>query len=184
MTETVVLDLDKLNQALPRVRASLINYIYDAAVYLLHHHRHETGLCCEIRSLDEKLNDAKLVWSRPYAEEMINTFGDTDYAVEFAAEAVACLTIRATTKYTAIKRSQRYDGVDFWLAESEDLDRFPFQFAARMESKGITKARYPSDIKAKVDEGIIQSKRSDESLLPVYIIVTDFGEPVIVKVQR
>ncbi|MCY3833011.1 MAG: hypothetical protein OXG85_08330 [Chloroflexi bacterium] len=184
MTETVVLDLDKLNQALPRVRASLINYIYDAAVFLLNHHRHQTGLRCEVRNLEEKLNFATLVWTRPYSESMINTFGDTDYAVEFAAEGMACLTIRATTKYTAIKRSQRNDGVDFWLAESDDLNRFAFQFAARMESKGITKARYPSDIKAKVDEGIIQSKRSDETRLPAYIIVTDFGEPVIVKVQR
>ena len=184
MTETVVLDLDKLNQALPRVRASLINYIYDAAVFLLNHHRHQTGLRCEVRNLEEKLNFATLVWTRPYSESMINTFGDTDYAVEFAAEGVACLTFRATTQYTAIKRSQRNDGVDFWLTECDDLDKFPFQFAARMESKGITEARYPSDIKAKVDEGISQSKRSDETRLPAYIIVTDFGEPVIVKVQR
>ena len=184
MTETVVLDLDKLNQALPRVRASFVDYIYDAAVFLLHHHRHQTGLRCEVRNLEETLNFATLVWTRPYLECMINTFGDTGYAVEFAAEGIACLTIRATTKYTAIKRSQRNDGVDFWLAENGDLDKFTFQFAARMESKGITEARNPSDIKAKVDQGINQSKRSDETRLPAYIIVTDFGKPVIVMVQR
>ena len=115
---------------------------------------------------------------------MMNTFGDTDYAVEFAAEGIACLTIRATTNYTAIKRSQRNDGVDFWLAESDDLDTLAFQFAARLESKGITEARYPSDIKAKVDEGVNQTKRSDTTRLPAYIIVTDFGKPIIVMVQR
>ena len=184
MAETVLLDLDKLNQALPSMRTSLVEYLYDAAVFLLHHHRHQSGLRCEVRSLDENLSYATLVWTRRYSENMINTFGDTGYAVEFAAEGMACLTIRATTKYTAIKRSQRHDGVDFWLAESDDLDKFAFQFAARMESKGITEARYPSDIKIKVDEGINQSKRSDEIRLPAYIIVTDFGKPVIVMVQR
>ena len=184
MTETVDLDLDKIHQALPCVRTSLVDYIYDAAVFLLHHHRHQSGLRCEISSLEENLYFATLVWTRPYSESMINTFGDTDYAVEFAAEGMACLTIRATTKYTAIKRSQRNDGVDFWLAESDDLDRFAFQFAARMECKGITEARYPSEIKVKVDEGINQSKRSDTTRLPAYIIVTDFGKPIIVMVQR
>lgn len=184
MTDTVVLGLDTLNQALPHVRASLVEYICDAAVFLLNHHRHLSGLSCELRNLEEKLNNARFVWTRPYSECMENTFGSTGYAVEFAAEGVACLTIRATTKFTAIRRSQRNDGVDFWLAESDDLDRFPFQFAARMESKGITEARYPSDIKAKVDEGINQSKRSDKTRLPAYIIVTDFGKPVIVMVQR
>lgn len=184
MTETVVLDFDKLKQALPRVRTSLVDYIYDAAVFLFRHHGHETGLRLQIRSLEDHLNFATLVWTRPYSECMVNTFGATDYAVEFAAEGMACLTIRATSKYTAIKRSQRNDGVDFWLAESDDLDRFAFQFAARMESKGITEARYPSDIKAKIDEGINQSKRSDNSRLPAYIMVTEFGKPVIVMVQR
>ena len=184
MAETVVLDFDKLKLAFPRVRTSLLEYIYDAAVFLLNHHDHEAGLRFEIRNLEERLNFATLVWTRPYSECMINTFGDTGYAVEFAAEGMACLTIRATTKYTAIKRSQRNDGVDFWLAEREDLDRFPFQFAARMESKGITEARYPSDIKARLEEGANQSKRSDNSQLPAYIIVTDFGKPVIVMVQR
>lgn len=184
MTETVVLDLDTLTQALPRVRASLIEYIYDAAVFLQNHHRYQTGLCCEIRSLEEMLHNARLVWTRPYSECMENTFGDTSYAVEFAAEGIACLTIRATTEFTAIRRSQRNDGVDFWLTESDDRDKFPFQFAARMESKGITEARYPSDIKSKIEEGSNQSKRSDESRLPAYILVTDFGEPVVVKVQK
>ncbi len=184
MTDTVVLDFDKLNQALPRVRTSLLEHIYDAAVFLLNHHGHETGLRFEVRSLEEHLNFATLVWTRPYSECMINTFGDTGYAVEFAAEGMACLTIRATTKYTAIKRSQRNEGVDFWLVESDDLDRFPFQFAARMESKGISKARYPSDITARLEEGTNQSKRSDETRLPAYIIVTDFGQPIIVMVQR
>lgn len=184
MTVTVLLDLDKIHQALPSVRTSLVDYIYDAAVYLLHHHRHQSGLQCEIRSLEENLHTATLVWTRPYSESMINTFGDTNYAVEFAAEGIACLTIRATTKYSAIRRSQRNDGVDFWLAESEDLDTLAFQFAARLESKGITEARYYSDIKAKVDEGIDQSKRSDSTRLPAYIIVTDFGKPIIVMVRR
>ena len=184
MTEMVVLDLDKIHQALPRVRTSLVDYIYDAAVFLLHHHRHQSGLRCEIRSLDESLHFARFEWTRPYSERMMNTFGDTVYAVEFAAEGIACLTVRATTNYTVIKRSQRNDGVDFWLAESDDIDTFTYQFAARLESKGISEARNPSDIKAKVYEGINQSKRSDKARLPAYIIVTDFGKPIIVMVQR
>lgn len=184
MTETIVLDLDKLNLALPYMRKSLLDYIYDAAVFLLHYHRHFTGLQCEVRSQDEDTDSATLVWTRQYTQRLKNTFGGTDYAVEFAAEGIACLTIQAFTKFTVIERSLRNDGVDFWLGESRDEDDLVFRRAARMESKGITEARYPSDIKSTLDRGIEQSKQSDDTRLPAFIIVTEFSKPVVIMVQR
>ncbi len=184
MAETIVLDLDKIHESIPTMAKSLADYMYDAAVFCFHHHSHSPGKRCEVRSLEETIEIASLVWTRQITDRIVNAFGDTGYAVEFAAEGIACLTIQEFAAYTVIERSQRNEGVDFWLAESRDEDNFILQRAARMESKGITEARYPSDIKARVDEGAKQSKRSDETGLPAYIIVTEFSNPVIVMVQR
>ena len=184
MSETSILELDKIHQAIPYMKKSLADYIYDAAVFCFHHHRHQSGIRCEVQSLEETFLVVSIVWTKQFADDIKRTFGGTDYAVEFAAECIACLTIRAITEYTVIERSQRFDGVDFWLAERSDEDKLSFHRSARMESKGITEARYPSDIKAQVDKGIKQSKRSDNTLLPAYIIVTEFSTPVVVMVQR
>ena len=184
MAESIVIDLDKLQEAVPEMTESLVGYIYDAAVYCLHHGSHLSGVGCEVRDYESKVMDATMVWTKQYSGRIERTYGETDYAVEFAGEAVACLMVRELTDYTVIERSQRHDGVDFWLAERRDEDKFRFHREARMESKGITEARYPSDIKTKVDGAITQTKRSDHTLLPAYIIVTEFSGPVILMVQR
>ena len=99
-------------------------------------------------------------------------------------EGIAFLTIIAFTEYTVIERSQIGEGIDFWLARKEDVDEFSFQRDARMEVKGITEAEYESQIIGQVRNGIEQSKGSDDTGLPAYIIVTEFSRPVVYMVQR
>ncbi len=182
MGNPTVLDLDQLNDAITELDQSLADYLYSAAVMCLHYNEHHSGVKCELRNLESTLAQAAIVWTKPYSEKIRRTFGETGYAVEFAAEGLSCLTIRAFTKYKIVERSVKKDGVDFWLADEYDV--YPFQHTARMESKGITKARSDSDIRNAVSRGITQSKQSDHTLLPAYIIATDFGQPVICMVQR
>ena len=184
MAQTIVLDLDKIHESIPEMAKSLADYMYDAAVFCFHHHGYSSGRRCEVRNLEETFEITSLVWTRQITDRILRTFGDTSYAVEFAAEGIACLTIQALTPYTVFKRSQRNDGVDFWLTENFDQDSYTLQRAARMESKGITDAIYPSDIKTPLDAGYIQSRKSDDTGLPVFIIATEFSKPVIVMVQR
>lgn len=184
MAKLVVLDLDRLHQAIPEMTESLVGYICEAAVFCFHHHRHRSGVECQIRNLEEILASASIVWTRQFSDRIARTYGDTDYAVEYAAECIACLTVRELTDYTVIERSQRHDGVDFWLAERDEDDAHSFQRAARMESKGITGARYPSDITYPLNKGVEQSKQSDQFRLPAYIIATEFSQPIIYMVQR
>lgn len=182
MGNPIVLDLDQLSDVISELDESLAGYMYGAAVMCLQHNEHQSGVPCELRNFEKKLADTAIVWTKPYSDRIRRTFGETGYAAEFAGEGIACLTIRAYTEFKVVERSVRNDGVDFWLADK--LDVYPFQRAARMESKGITQARSESDIRDAINQGIKQSKKSDRSLLPAYIIATDFGRPVICMVQR
>ncbi len=182
MAETIVLDLDQLQDAISDLDESLAEYMYCAAVMCLHHNEHKSGVLCELRDFEVSLAETVIVWSRPFSDRIRKTFGDTSYAVEFAAEGISCLTIRAFTEYKIVERAVRKDGVDFWLADESDM--YPMQYTARMESKGITRARSAGDIRTALRQGVSQSKQSDDTLLSAYIIATDFGQPVICMVQR
>lgn len=184
MANPIVIDVDMLREAIPGLTESLAGYMQGAILMCLHHHSHQTGVRCELRDLEKLLAAAAIVWTKPYSDSIERTYGETSYAVEFAAEGIACLTIRAYTQYTVIRRSIKDEGVDFWLAERDDEDNYIFQCAGRMESKGITEARYLSDITYSIDKGIEQSKQTDHTRLPAYIIATEFSKPVIYMVQR
>ncbi|MDE2749517.1 MAG: hypothetical protein OXI34_11185 [Chloroflexota bacterium] len=184
MANPTVLDLDQLRKAIPYMSVNLADLIHEAVVMCFHHGQHRSGVACQIRDFENILAAATIVWTKSFSDIIQRTFGETGYAVEFAAEGIACLTITEFTEYTVIERSIRHDGVDFWLASKDETGRHTFQRAARMESKGITEARYPSDIKNQLDRGIKQTKQSDHTDLPVYIIATEFSQPVIYMVQR
>lgn len=178
------LHLDQLGEVISELEESLAEYMYGAAVMCLHYNEHKSGVPCEVRDFEERLADATISWTKQYSDKIRRTFGDTDYAVEFAAEGIACLTIDAFTEYTVVERAVRHDGVDFWLAQAGPDARYPFQRTARMESKGITEARYPSDITYALKSGVDQVKQSDQSQLPAYIIATELSKPVIYMVRR
>ena len=184
MANPTVLDVDQLREVIPDLLEDLAGLMYGAIVMCLHNHSCEFKVLCEVKDLEKTLHETAIVWTREMSNEIEDTFGSPSNAAELAGEGIACLTIRAFTKYKVVRRAIRGEGVDFWLAERQDTDSYPFQFAARMESKGITEARYLSDILTQVNKGIKQSRRSDCTRLPAYIIVTEFGEPVIYMVQR
>ena len=184
MDEAITLHFDRLAEAMPFVLPSFVELAHAAAAMCFHHHHHPSGLVCTLRDLDTAIAALRIVWTKTYSDEIRNTFGETDYAVEFAAEGIACLIVRAVTEYTAIERSVRHDGIDFWLGLTSRTGMFPLQRAARMECKGVTEARYPSDIIAQLKKGIAQSIQSDHTELPAYIIVAEFSQPVIYMVQR
>ena len=184
MANPIVIDEEMLREAIPGLIESLAGYMHGAILMCLHHHGHQSGLPCQLRDFEKTLATTEIIWTKPFTDSIRRTYGETSYAVEFAAEGIACLTIRAFTEYTVIERSIKHDGVDFWLAARDDGGEYPFQRAARMESKGITHARSLRDIKTATDKGINQSKQSDHTLLPAYIIATEFSKPVIYMVQR
>ena len=54
----------------------------------------------------------------------------------------------------------------------------------RLEVSGILDAQYPSRIVQRVKEKMEQTKQSDYSALPAYVIVVEFGRPVVYMVKR
>jgi hypothetical protein len=92
---------------------------------------------------------------------------------------VAILLIRALTGYTAIERSRKGTGFDWWLGTEDNL----FQGKARLEVSGIlhgSTRRINSRIKVRTE----QTKQSDNLAFVAYVVVVEFGTPRVKVVQR
>ena len=184
MTNQDRLDLEQLFEDLTGITEWLAGSCYEAILICLEHHGHESGVQSALHSLEEKLAAFEIVWTKQIDERTRRAWGEPRNAVEDAAVGIAHLIIPKFTEYTVVERSNIGEGVDCWLGHQEDADRFVFQHKARLEVSGILDSQYTSGIVRRVKEKMEQTKQSDYSALPVYVIVVEFGRPVVYMVKR
>ena len=184
MASRTILDLDQLTIEIPALTESFAGQMQTAILMCFQPHCHSSGILCDLKDLEETLDTVEIKWKNSYSERIRRAFGEPRNAAERAGEGIAILTILAFTKYTAIERAPIGSGFDFWLGLREGADSFIFQRDARLEVKGVSDAEFPSEITREVRKGIKQTKRSDNTWLPAFVIVTEFSRPVIYMVQR
>ena len=78
------------------------------------------------------------------------------------------------TEYTIIERSCKGDGFDYWLGKKDDG---LFNHAARLEISGILQESATNTVEKRLKIKIKQTEQSDESRLPAYISIVEFGKP-------
>ena len=112
------------------------------------------------------------------SEAMRRAYRDLQEATEFGACGVALLLARAATGYTAVERSVKGTGFDYWLgaANSPDSAAEPLERKARLEVSGILRGSEET-IAARATEKIQQTRRS-EGDFPAYAIVVEFSRPM------
>jgi len=183
MVDTVVLDLDALTTDIPALTDSFATQMQEAVVMCMTPHNHVSGVSCNIRDQDQVLGVAFIKWRTKYSDRIRRAFGDARNAVERAGEGIAILTILARTDYTVVERARIGDGFDFWLSRRDDDERFLFQREAGLEAKGLSGARYPSEIVRAINDGIDQIRESRNASVPAWVVATEFSRPVIYMVQ-
>ena len=183
MTEMVILDLDQLNEEIPALTNDFAGYLRQAILMCLQEHFHSSGVACSIKGLSRTIAAAEILWSGEFSTRIARLFGAPANAAEYAGEGIAILTILTTTDYTILERSNKGTGIDFWLGHRGASSEENFQRSARMEAKGRTRLDRESQIRSEVRKGLIQAGRSDDTNLPVYVILTEFSRPIIYMVQ-
>jgi hypothetical protein len=74
-----------------------------------------------------------------------------------------------------VERSAKGTGIDYWVGDGRD-ERGIFQRAARLEVSGILKGD-KAKIAARFAQKTSQTRRSDKSEMPAYVVIVDFGGP-------
>lgn len=113
-----------------------------------------------------------LNWS-PIPRDVLRSWQDEQYTTEQGACAVAVLLADQELDYRVIRTSARGTGFDYWMG---DADTELFQDKARLEVSGIRQGT-TGQIHQRVRQKLRQTKKSDSSGLPVYVVVVEFGQP-------
>ena len=183
MVTPIILDLDDLTTDIPALTDSFAKQMQEAVVMCMRTHNHASDVSCNLRDLDQILGEVRIRWRTLYSERIRRAYGDARNAAERAGEGIAILTILALTDYSVFERARIGDGFDFWLSRSDDDDQFLFQREAGLEAKGLSDAKYPSQIVKAVNDGIDQTRKSPNASVPVWVLATEFSRPVIYMVQ-
>ena len=113
-----------------------------------------------------------LKWS-PVPSEALPSWQDEEDTTEHGACAIAVLLADKELDYRVIRTSARGTGFDYWLG---DVGTELFQDKARLEVSGIRQG-VASQIRQRVRQKLRQTRKSDSTGLPVYVIVVEFGQP-------
>jgi len=174
-----MLDLNELRQGMPAITPAFGETLAEAAGVCLESQGHIQGV--ELRVIGYASNLYILYWPT-ITDQTRRTRNDLQESTEFGATAIAVLLSKKEIGYSVIERSVKGTGIDYWLGDDGEP---PFQNKARLEISGILKAsgnNAERAVKARVNQKLRQTERSDGSL-PAYVIVVEFGSP-LAEVQK
>jgi hypothetical protein len=176
---TKKLVITKFNQGLPAITPAFGAALAEACAICFTNQGHTQGV--EITVKGSFTEVFKLYWQE-VTDQMLRCWNDSEYTTEQAAYGIAFLVIQELTDYTVIERSRRGTGFDYWLGKKSDNYELPFQNAVRLEVSGIRKGD-ESRIKSRVQQKLQQVSPSD-GILPAYIVVVEFSNPLAFIVEK
>jgi hypothetical protein len=144
-------------------------YIEEAVRFCLDYNNHLAGKVLEVDGHYQGRFELRWI---ALARNYWNAFADCQAAVEHAAYGIAFLLMLTLTEHRVIQRSAKGTGFDFWLGNRGVPG---FQNHARLEISGILLG--PSRVRSRGLEKQVQSRRSDSTGLPVYVVIVEFSHP-------
>ncbi len=145
----------------------------EAAIVCLDSQSHQSGVVIAVDGHYE--GRYALLWDK-CTDQMRRCWADLDEAVEHGAYCVSALLLMQFADLIVLERSVKGTGFDYWLGHEEDEQEPLFQRKARLEVSGIRRGN-ASDVDYRLRTRMRQTRRSDRTGLPAYIVVVEFGKP-------
>lgn len=172
-----MLNLSDLANGLPAISPAFGQYLAEAGAVCLESQGHSKGQELSVQGIQSK--GYPLHWP-DVTDQIQRCLNDPDVATEHGAVGIAVLLMKRLIGYAVIQRSRKGTGFDYWLGDEADV---PFQNKARLEVSGIRNGDQKT-VNARVREKLTQTEVSDETRLPAYIVVVEFGRPLAEVRQR
>lgn len=147
-------------------------YFTEAASYCLHVRRHPNPVHLSLSG--DVSGSGTLEWAE-VCDAHHRTHADLQDAVEFGACAIGIVIAVQLAEVSGVERSVKGTGIDFWLVKDSD-DRGVFQHSARLEVSGILTGN-KNTIEARMSQKLAQTAQTDNTGLPAYVVVVEFGTP-------
>ncbi len=174
--ESVALYLASLIEGIPALTPALGGTLAEAAAVCLANQGHGERCLLQVRWQSEQ---RAFILHRPLVSEpMRRAYRDLQEATELGACGVAVLVAREITGHTAIERSVKGTGFDYWIGTFNSPERGlePLERKAHLEVSGILQAGREI-VEGRVREKIQQTRRSAGDY-PAYVVVVEFSTPL------
>lgn len=172
--------MDSLDRGIPAITSRQAGVHMEACVWCLLECGHENGVTLIVQE-DEQQSLYRLLWPKDEidVDGLAHAYNKDD-GPEHGAEAIALLLVREKTDYTAIQRSVTSTGIDYWLGYKADemSEKIFSSRSARLEVSGILRQNKTNRSKSRIRRKVKQTKRSDNTTFPVYVVVVEFSQPL------
>lgn len=171
------LDLDKLKTGIPVISKKIGAFLAEAAAICLHMNGYKSGVKLKVEG--DFIDTVKVKWNDDISDNVLNSWNDAREATEFGATALAILLLLQYTDFTYFIRAFQGTGIDYWLGKGEYTGEVlpTSDRKGRLEISGILKQNKGNTINMRINQKKKQSKQTDNTELPVYIVVVEFSQP-------
>ena len=121
-----------------------------------------------------KLKSRLKVFWQPVSPAMARSYRLDTWVTDQGACGVAIMVVQSLTTYKVVEQSVRGTGFDFWLGRKGKL---PFDRKARLEVSGLRRGN-DTDVRARRDDKMNQTKQSDNTGLKALIVIVEFGRAI------
>lgn len=162
---------------IPGLSLGTAQYLCENAVTCMCRLQHQSGVLLQMHGIVNR--HEKVVWTTQYTDRLNRALADQEVATEHGAACISILAALDLTPYTIVERSRKKTGVDYWLANKDDI---LFQHAARLEVSGIFDA--PGRVTSRINKKKQQTEQSAATQLPAYVSIVEFSEPSMYFIKK
>lgn len=178
------INLDVLKNGIPVISKKTGAFLAEAAAICFALNGYESGVKLTVKGEIEDVFE--IIWKDAITDEVLNSWNDAKEATEFGATALAILLLLENTDFQHFIRAYQGTGIDYWLGRGRyNGEQLPTESrAGRLEISGILKESRGNTLNMRIAQKKRQAKKTDNTNLPVYIIVVEFSYPkvkVIIK---
>ena len=174
------LDINQLKNQVNYISSIQCDYFAEACIIALENKGHLSGI--QLKVDGDFQTSFILKWQSPIK---VSGWKESRDIAENGSIAISFLLILELTEYEIIQQSVIGTGFDYWLgykpsSKKSDPDNF---LNARLEVSGINKGRR-SVMTQRVRQKLKQVGVSDYLNIPAYIVVTEFGTPISIIIEK
>lgn len=173
------LHLDILKKGLPGIITVMGAYSYycEAAIVSLMKSGHQSGVVLKVEGDFEISFTIK--WDTEVDKTTLNSWKEEKVYCSYGAVGIGLCLALELLGYDTFEEGRQGTGIDFWLSKAGRIAQ-TIAFSkreARLELSGITREKPGNTINARITRKKDQIAASDHTLLPGWIIVTEFFSP-------
>jgi len=166
--------LESLSDRIPAITEEAVGFYKQNCMVCFFINGHGSGVNLPV-SYNGSFTTFEISWTGDITDQLLGAYREKTRATDFAACAIALISVRELTEFTAIEQSCIGTTIDYYLIRQRQESNLIFNHAARLEVSGILTENEDNTVDARIKEKTRRLRREGD--LQDFIAVVEFGKP-------